>query len=100
MANFTANTPGVLVPYLGVVLLARTGGCPLAIIDIIDIIDPAGSLLIIVDHVLDWTAAAALFRGLREMVVARRECVLPPLRGGAALLRRLLRVLRLSGASP
>ena len=66
MANFTANTPGVLVPYLGVVLLARTGGCPLAIIDIIDtidIIDPAGSLfaiidptrslLIIVDHSLD-----------------------------------------------
>ena len=50
MANFTANTPGVLVPYLGVVLLARTGGCALAIIDIID---PAGSLLIIVDHSLD-----------------------------------------------
>ena len=36
VANFTANTPGVLVPYLGVVLLARTGGCPLAIIRLID----------------------------------------------------------------
>ena len=36
VANFTANTPGVLVPYLGVVLLARTGGCARAIIRLID----------------------------------------------------------------
>ena len=38
VANFTANTPGVLVPYLGVVLLARTGGCPLAIIRLTELL--------------------------------------------------------------